>query len=88
MDVFHECLLVCRKSQAAYSQLEPLLKALQVLCLSAAVQQSVLPNAGWTGCVELDPITADCILTLQKYLVHRSAEVYQQLDLDSITNVI
>ena len=48
-------------------------------CLSAAVQQSVLPNTGWSGSVELDPIVADCLLALQRYLVHHSPVVYQQL---------
>ena len=68
---------VCRHgSQSAYQELEPLLKALQVPCLSRAVQQSVVPVAGWSGSVELGPIIADCLLALQRYLVHHMPALY------------
>ena len=54
-----------------------MLKALQVPCLSLAVQQSVVPVAGWSGSVELDPIIADCLLALQRYLVQHMPSLYQ-----------
>lgn len=54
-----------------------MLKALQVPCLSQAVQQSVVPVAGWSGSVELDPIIADCLLALQRYLLHHMPALYQ-----------
>ncbi|DBA85049.1 TPA: hypothetical protein ACH3X2_005780 [Trebouxia sp. C0005] len=59
-----------------YSELEPLLTALHVPHISKAVQQSVLPVTGWSGSVELDPIIADCLLALQRYLVHHMPDVY------------
>ena len=59
-----------------HSELEPLLTALHVPHISRAVQQSVLPVAGWSGSVELDPIIADCLLALQRYLVHHMPDVY------------
>lgn len=69
---------VCRHGgPSAYQELEPLLKALQVPCLSGAVQQSVLPVPGWSGSVELDPIIADCLLALQRYLVHHMPDLYR-----------
>lgn len=71
-------LCVCRHgSPSEYHELEPLLKALQVPCLSRAVQQSVVPVPGWSGSVELDPIIADCLLALQRYLVHHMPALYQ-----------
>ena len=57
--------------------MEPLLRALQVPCLSRAVQQSVVPVAGWSGSVELDPIIADCLLALQRYLMQHMPSLYQ-----------
>ena len=73
-----QCCCVCRHgSPSPYQKLEPLLKALQVPCLSRAVQQSVVPVAGWSGSVELDPIIADCLLALQRYLVHHMPALYQ-----------
>lgn len=69
---------MCRHgSPSEYQELEPLLKALQVPCLSQAVQQSVVPVPGWSGSVELDPIIADCLLALQRYLVHHMPALYQ-----------
>ena len=59
-----------------HSELEPLLTGLHVAHISTAVQQSVLPVTGWSGSVELDPIIADCLLALQRYLVHHMPDVY------------
>ena len=69
---------MCRHdSPSDCQELQPLLKALQVPCLSRAVQQSVVPVPGWSGSVELDPIIADCLLALQRYLVHHMPALYQ-----------
>lgn len=79
------CCCVCRHgSPSAYQELEPLLKALEVPSLSRAVQQSVVPVPGWSGSVELDPIIADCLLALQRYLVHHMPALYQAQQ-DTIT---
>ena len=78
----------CRTGGASpYSELEPLLKAMRVPCLSRAVQQSVLPVAGWSGSVELDPIVADCLLALQRYLVHHMPAVYHAAQ-DAVTPLL
>lgn len=47
--------------------------------LSRAVQQSVPQVQGFSGSVELDPIIADCVLAVQRYLFQRRPEAYKAL---------
>lgn len=60
--------------------LGPLLTALEVPVLSRTVQQSVPQVQGFSGSSELDPVIADCVLAVQRYLLHRQPEVYHALD--------
>ena len=80
--------MVCRGGGgSATAELDPLLRALHVPSISKAVQQSVLPVTGWSGSVELDPIIADCLLALQRYLVHHTPEVYYAVQ-DTVTPLL
>ncbi len=74
-------------STPAYGEVEPLLKALHVLPLSRAVQHSVLPVAGWSGSVELDPIVAECLLALQRFLIHHMPALYHAVQ-DTVTPLL
>lgn len=76
----------CRSARAiTVEDLQPLLAALEVPALSRTVQQSVPQLQGFSGSQELDPIIADCVLAVQRYLLHRHPEVNHALD-SSVTS--
>ena len=73
--------MCCRSDRGALEQdLGPLLTALEVPVLSRAVQQSVPQVQGFSGSMELDPVIADCLVAVQRYLFHCRPEVYKMLD--------
>ena len=75
------CCQFCRSDRAvALEDLGHLLAALEVPLLSRTVQQSVPQLQGFSGSSQLDPIVADCVLAVQRYLLQRRPEAYHALD--------